>query len=93
MMTKKKLSLIDSSRRNNRQSFYYDVVSLIDDVRIKIPHNLQENLLKHYIQKSKFKSKDQSFFKNDFDILSVQRNLKILEYLLDCIKETIKIII
>ena len=40
--------------------------------------NLQDNLFKHYIKKSKFKAKDQSYLKNDFDILSVQRNLKIL---------------
>ena len=41
-------------------------------------HNLQENLLKHYIKKSKFITKNQFYIKNDFDILSVQRNLKIL---------------
>ena len=40
--------------------------------------NLQDNLFKHYIKKSRFKAKDQSYLKNDFDILSVQRNLKIL---------------
>ena len=43
-----------------------------------MPKNLQNNLFKHYIQKSKFRVKDQSYLKNDFDILSVQRNLKIL---------------
>ena len=43
-----------------------------------MPKNLQNSLFKHYIQKSKFKVKDQSYLKNDFDILSVQRNLKIL---------------
>ena len=56
----------------------YDVASLIDDVRIKIPKSLQNGLFKYYIQKSKFAVKDQSYLKNDFDILSVQRNLKIL---------------
>ena len=43
-----------------------------------MPKNLQNNLLNHYIKKSKFRVKDQSCLKNDFDILSVQRNLKIL---------------
>ena len=40
--------------------------------------NLQDNLFKYYIQKSKFRDRDQSYLKNDFDILSVKRNLKIL---------------
>ncbi len=77
MMTKKGLSLIDSQDAiiGNR---LYDVASLIDDVRFKMSKSLQENLFKHYIQKSKIANKDQSYLKNDFDILSVQRNLKIL---------------
>jgi aminoglycoside/choline kinase family phosphotransferase len=77
MMTKKRLSLIDSQDAIIGNPLY-DVASLIDDVRIKMPKNLQDNLFKHYIQKSKFRVKDQSYLKNDFDILSVQRNLKIL---------------
>ena len=77
MMSKKKLSLIDSQDAIIGNPLY-DVASLIDDVRIKMPKNLQDNLFKHYIKKSKFKFKDQSKLKNDFDILSVQRNLKIL---------------
>ncbi len=77
MMTNKGLSLIDSQDAIIGNPLY-DVASLIDDVRIKIPKHLQDSLLKFYIQKSKFKSKNHSFFKNDFDILSVQRNLKIL---------------
>ena len=77
MITEKKFSLIDSQDAIIGNPLY-DVVSLIDDVRIKIPHNLQENLLKHYIKKSKFITKNQFYIKNDFDILSVQRNLKIL---------------
>ena len=77
MMTKKGLSLIDNQDAIIGNPLY-DVASLIDDVRIKMSKNLQDNLFKHYIQKSKFKAKDQSYLKNDFDILSVQRNLKIL---------------
>ena len=77
MITKKRLSLIDSQDAIIGNPLY-DVASLIDDVRIKIPYKLQDILLKYYIKKSKFNVKDQSCFKNDFDILSVQRNLKIL---------------
>ncbi len=77
MITKKRLSLIDSQDAIIGNPLY-DVASLIDDVRIKISKKLQDNLFKYYIQKSKFSTKDQSYLKNDFDILSVQRNLKIL---------------
>jgi len=77
MITRKKLSLIDSQDAVIGNPLY-DVASLIDDVRIKIPKNIQDDLFQYYIQKSKLKAKDQSYFKNDFDILSVQRNLKIL---------------
>ena len=56
----------------------YDVASMIDDIRIRLPKNLQDSLFKHYVLKSRFKTKDVHKIKNDFDILSVQRNLKIL---------------
>ena len=77
MINKKKLGVIDSQDAIIGNPLY-DVVSLIDDVRIKLSKNLQDNLLKYYVTKSKFKAKDQPHLKNDFDILSVQRNLKIL---------------
>ena len=77
MITKKKLSLIDSQDAIIGNPLY-DVASLIDDVRIKIPKSLQDNLFRYYLQKSKLRSKNQTYIKNDFDILSVQRNLKIL---------------
>ena len=77
MITKNRLSLIDSQDAIIGNPLY-DVASLIDDVRIKMPKYLQDNLFEHYIKKAKFKSKDQYYLKNDFDILSVQRNLKIL---------------
>jgi len=56
----------------------YDVVSLIDDVRIKLSSNLQNQLLKFYYINSKLKKEKFENLKNDYDILSVQRNLKIL---------------
>ena len=77
MISKKKLGVIDSQDAIIGNPLY-DVVSLIDDVRIKLPKKLQNRLLNYYIFKSKFKETDQPDIKNDFDILSVQRSLKIL---------------
>jgi len=77
MMTNKKLSLIDSQDAIIGNPLY-DVASLIDDVRIKLPKKLQDDLLRYYISKTKLNFQEQIFIKNDFDILSVQRNLKIL---------------
>ena len=56
----------------------YDVASLIDDVRVKLPKKLQENLIKFYHHKSKLRREKYQNIKNDYDILSIQRNLKIL---------------
>ena len=56
----------------------YDVASLVDDVRIKLSINLQNRLLKYYYLNSKLKKENFRNLKNDYDILSVQRNLKIL---------------
>ncbi len=77
MITKKRLGIIDSQDAIIGNPLY-DVASLIDDVRIKIPKNLQDSLFRYYFLKSKLRQKDQINLKNDFDILSVQRNLKIL---------------
>ena len=77
MLNKKKLGLIDSQDAIIGNPLY-DVASLIDDVRIKLKKNLQDSLFKYYTLKSKFRIKNKLNFKNDFDILSVQRNLKIL---------------
>ncbi len=74
MISKKKFGLIDSQDAIIGNPLY-DVVSLIDDVRIKIPQKIKEKLFTYYLKKKKFKNKD---LKNDFDILSIQRNLKIL---------------
>ena len=51
---------------------------MIDDVRIKLPQDLQNKLFKFYWQGSKYKNKKEEKLKDDFDILSIQRNLKIL---------------
>ena len=76
-LKKKKLGLIDSQDAIIGNPLY-DVASLIDDVRIKLPHDLQNKLFKFYWQGSKFKNEKEEKLKNDFDILSIQRNLKIL---------------
>ena len=74
MISKKRFGLIDSQDAIIGNPLY-DVASLIDDVRIKIPQKIQEKLFEYYSKKSKFKKEN---LKNDFDILSIQRNLKIL---------------
>ena len=77
MIDKKKLGIIDNQDAVIGNPLY-DVSSLIDDVRIKLPNKLQNKLLDFYHQKSKLKTDKIQKLKNDFDILSVQRNLKIL---------------
>ena len=77
MIYKKKLGLIDSQDAIIGNPLY-DVASLIDDVRIKLPRNLQNKLFKFYWQGSKYKNEQEEKLNNDFDILSVHRNLKIL---------------
>tara|TARA_Y200000002_G_scaffold380907_1_gene393536 strand:- start:2436 stop:3398 length:963 start_codon:yes stop_codon:yes gene_type:complete len=77
MINKKTFSLIDSQDAIIGNPLY-DVVSLIDDVRIKLPNNLQNQLLQYYYSKSKLKKENYQNLKNDYDILSIQRNLKIL---------------
>ena len=54
MINKKTFSLIDSQDAIIGNPLY-DVVSLIDDVRIKLPNNLQNQLLQYYYSKSKLK--------------------------------------
>jgi len=77
MIDKKKLGLIDSQDAIIGNPLY-DLASLIDDVRIKLPQELQNRLFKFYWHGSKYKKEKEEKLKNDFDILSVQRNLKIL---------------
>ena len=77
MVNKNKLGLIDSQDAIIGNPLY-DLASLIDDVRIKLPSNLQERLFNFYYSKSKLKKEQYKNIKNDFEILSVQRNLKIL---------------
>jgi len=54
----------------------YDLASLIDDVRYKTSDSLKEKVYDYYLKTNKKINADK--FKNDFDILSVLRNLKII---------------
>ncbi len=77
IIKKKRAGLIDSQDAIIGNPLY-DVASLIDDVRIKLPNKLQNDLLKFYHFNSKLKKESYQNLKNDYDILSIQRNLKIL---------------
>ena len=77
MINKNKLGIIDSQDAIIGNPLY-DVSSVIDDVRIKLPNKLQNQLFDFYHKNSKLKNDHIEKLKNDFDILSVQRNLKIL---------------
>ena len=54
----------------------YDLASLIDDVRYETSNSLKEKVYNYYLMTNKKIDADK--FKNDYDILSVLRNLKII---------------
>ena len=57
----------------------YDLVSLIDDVRIKTSVKLKNEIYNYYLKKnSKIYRVNSQKFLEDFNILSVQRSLKII---------------
>ena len=76
MFKKNKISIIDS-----QDALYgniaYDLASLIDDVRLKTSDNLKEMIYQNYLHLNK-KKINEIKFKNDFEILSVLRNLKVI---------------
>jgi aminoglycoside/choline kinase family phosphotransferase len=75
MLTNKRIGLIDSQDAliGNKA---YDLASLIDDVRFKTPESLKDKIFDFYVKKQK--NLNLNKFKNDFEILSVLRNLKII---------------
>lgn len=78
MVKKNNMGLIDS-QDIVKGNLLYDVASLIDDVRVILPVTLKSKLFDYYLSKTtKIKKTERSYAKNDFEILSVQRNLKIL---------------
>ena len=75
MIHNDKLVVIDSQDAliGNRA---YDLASLIDDVRFKTSNSFKNKVYNLYIKNQKILNKEK--FKNDFEILSVLRNLKII---------------
>ena len=75
MSVKNQIGLIDSQDAliGNKA---YDLASLIDDVRLKTSYSFKKKIFEFYTKKQK--NLDIKKFKNDFEILSVLRNLKII---------------
>jgi len=76
MIKKNKISVIDSQDAAYG-NIAYDLASLIDDVRLKTSKNIKEMVYQSYLNLNK-KKINKIKFKNDFEILSVLRNLKII---------------
>ena len=78
MKVKNKIGVIDSQDALIGHPAY-DLVSLIDDVRIKTSNNLKEKIYNYYLRKTfKIHRKNSKDFFDDFRIISVQRSLKII---------------
>ena len=78
MLIKGKIGILDSQDAIIGNPIY-DLVSLVDDVRIRTSISLKEKIFNFYLSKtSKNLNKKVKQLKNDFNILSIQRNLKIL---------------
>jgi aminoglycoside/choline kinase family phosphotransferase len=75
MLINNKIGLLDSQDAliGNRA---YDLASLIDDVRLKTSSSFKKKIFNFYLNKQKKLNKLN--FKNDFEILSILRNLKII---------------
>ena len=76
MKYKKELATIDTQDAliGNRA---YDLASLIDDVRFKSNKKLKDNIFNYYLKLNKNKI-NTDILLNDFEILSVIRNMKII---------------
>ena len=75
MIKNKNLCLIDSQDAVFG-NVAYDLASLIDDVRLKTNTRFKQDIFEEYIKTNKKMNIEN--FKNDFEILSVLRNLKII---------------
>ena len=76
MMYKKKLATIDTQDALIG-NMTYDLASLIDDVRFKTNKKLKKSIYNYYFKLNK-KKINKVFLSNDFEILSVIRNMKII---------------
>ena len=76
MKYKKQLATIDTQDAliGNRA---YDLASLIDDVRFKSNKKFKDNIYNYYLKSNKIKI-NKVILQNDFEILSVLRNMKII---------------
>ena len=76
MIYKKKIATIDTQDAliGNRA---YDLASLIDDVRFQSSKEFKNHIYNYYLKLNKRKINEE-IFKNDFEILSVLRNMKII---------------
>ena len=76
MKLKKKIGILDSQDAvyGNKA---YDLASLIDDVRLKTSLKLKNSIYNYYVYLNK-KRINKNHFRNDFEILSVLRNLKVI---------------
>ena len=77
MIVNQKLGIIDTQDAIIGNPAY-DLASLVDDVRIKISPKIKNKTFQYYLKNCSIKKKQIALLKNDFDILSIQRNLKIL---------------
>ena len=78
MKVGKKIGVIDSQDALIGNPAY-DLVSLIDDVRIKTSNKLKNQIYNYYLKKAfKIYRVNSKKFLEDFNILSVQRSLKII---------------
>ena len=78
MKVGKKIGIIDSQDALIGNAAY-DLVSLVDDVRIKTSLNLKKQIYNYYLKKTlKIYKINPTKFLEDFEILSVQRSLKII---------------
>ena len=77
MKFKKELATIDTQDAliGNRA---YDLASLIDDVRFRTSKKFKDNIFDYYLKLQTKKILIKSIFLNDFEILSVLRNMKII---------------
>jgi len=76
MKLKRQIGILDS-----QDALYgnkaYDLASLIDDVRLKTSLKLKNSIYNYYLYLNE-KKINKKYFRNDFEILSVLRNLKII---------------
>ena len=75
MLIRSKIGVIDTQDAHIGNKAY-DLASLIDDVRFKTSNILKEKIFNIYIKSQK--KLDIEKFRNDFEIISVLRNLKII---------------